>query len=97
MSKIEGAILASRVLAFYWASWSLTEMTYMPERVHSLSHYVGFLDGTSLFWRDQYFLAIALLVVRILGLSGAALFFWTCGPKVARLLLSPARIEKPVP
>jgi uncharacterized membrane protein len=87
--------LASRILALYWASWALSEMTYMPERVLSLSHYTGQLDGYSLYMHNQYSTIIASLVVRIIALSIAALAFWSCGPKVARLFLAPAGIENP--
>ncbi|MGO9865762.1 MAG: hypothetical protein ACLPLR_19325 [Terriglobales bacterium] len=87
MSKKEAILLVSRALALYLTTWALVEITYLPEHVFALSHFMR--QRSVLAPRDYstnyYLIYTVFIVVRMLALFLAAALFWRCGPRVQKL------------
>jgi hypothetical protein len=98
MSRKDVVLLASRTLAVLLTVQALTEISYLPEVLHSFLHYfryeptshtdMGYLD----YMRHYYLIRSAFLVVRIIGFSLMARWIYKGGPDVAELL-SPTEPE----
>jgi hypothetical protein len=89
MSRKDAATLASRTLALLLTVWALSEVSYLPERLHSFIHYNS-EPGPSTFtyYRNHYYLiSLGFLVVRIVGFSLMAGWLFKGGPDVEELLL----------
>jgi len=97
MSRKEAALLAGRALAIIQFVAALLEISYLPERLVSLSHYQHM--GTALAATEaDYFQAlgrvgIAFMLMRIAGLLILTVVFWNCGPWFESVLL-PKRDRK---
>jgi hypothetical protein len=81
MTKPEFVRILSRLFALYLLAWALTDCTYLPQHLLSLTHH---WNDTN-YWRNYYLLETASMVLRIAGLSLAAVYFWNAGPAVMRL------------
>lgn len=91
MSREEGIQIASRALALITAVSAVSTLTYLPDALVPLVHHLltrGALVGQD-YWTGYYVAITFSHVVRFLGLSLAALWFWKCGPGV-RSALFPA-------
>jgi hypothetical protein len=89
MTREEMASLASRAFALLMAAWALVEVSSLPERIVSLTHHLaerGVLR-TEDYWSTYYKVVLSALVVRILALAIAAVWFWKAGPRTQRLFL----------
>ena len=89
MSQKDAVLIASRVVALYFFFWAIDNLTYLPIHLLSFSHHSGehsVLVGTS-YWFRYYLEELILLCVRTALLSGAAWWFYRCGPKVQAFLL----------
>ena len=88
MSRRESFLLCSRVLAVIFMVWTLAEISYLPEKIYSLLHYVGEPFSS---YRDyvRHFdlLSVGFLVARIVGYGLLSLWFYKAGPEVQDLLL----------
>jgi hypothetical protein len=97
MSKKELAFLVSRAFGLLLATWALVDVTYLPERLFALSHYMS--QRSILAPRDymtSYYLIItAFALVRTLALFIAAALFWKCGPRVEKLFSPQLDIQEP--
>jgi len=82
MTKKELVLLASRAFALLLIVWAAVDVTYLPERLFALVHYLG--RRSVLLQHDYlnsyYLLVTALSAFRIMVLSVAASVFWKCGP-----------------
>ncbi len=88
MSKRDAVLVISRGFALLLATWAFVELTYLPERLFSLSRHVGqqsALATTSDYWSAYYILATVLLTFRVVVLLIAVIAFWRCGPRVEAL------------
>jgi len=84
MSRRDLVFVVSRAFALYLISWALADITYLPERLLSLSHEMS--RGSVLtkydYWASHYLVVTSFLVIRILALVLAARSFWRCGSRV---------------
>jgi hypothetical protein len=88
MSRDEVVRLVSRALAVSQFISALEEITYLPERMFAVHHYHQASEGLILSYTEVlYRFEISSLLFRIAGLLTLAWLFWTCGPRVAQLLL----------
>lgn len=91
-------MLASRALAVWLTVQALSEISYLPEVLHSSVHYfryeatshtdMGYLD----YMRHYYLIRSAFLVVRIIGFSLMARWIYKGGADIVELL-SPSEPE----
>ena len=95
MSRKDAVLLASRTLALLLTVWALSDVSYLPERLHSFLRYANQeLAGSALqYWRHYYLIALGFLIVRIVGFSLMARWLYKCGPEVEELLLPAEREE----
>ncbi len=98
MSRKEAVLLVSRALAIIQFVAALLDISYLPERFVSLSHYERIGSIVAATETDSYFQAlgrvgIAFMLVRIAGLLVLAVIFWNCGPWFETVLL-PKRDRK---
>jgi hypothetical protein len=88
MSRRDGVVLCSRVLAVLLTIWALSEVTYLPTSVYSLLHYAeGASTSSAPYWRHHYVMALGFLITRIVGYSLMASWLFRCGPDIEELLL----------
>jgi hypothetical protein len=84
MTRDEGVHLASRSLALLMIIWALVDVTYLPDVVTSLVHYLR--QRTILvpqnYWIHHYEMITTFYVFRTVALFIAARWFWRCGPGV---------------
>jgi hypothetical protein len=97
MSRKEAVLLVSRALAMIQLITAFLEITTLPVRLISLSHYTSRINASTAIPPDYYFksqdeVSIAFMWARIVGLLVFAFLFWNCGPWVERVLL-PKREE----
>jgi hypothetical protein len=88
MSRKELISVMSRWFGLLLATWAFVELTYLPERLFSLSRHLGeqsALHGAPDYWSSYYTLATVLLIIRVSALFIAAVTFWRCGPRVQAL------------
>ncbi|MGD0506635.1 MAG: hypothetical protein ABSA27_02490 [Terriglobales bacterium] len=87
MSREELALLASRAFALLLTTWALVDVTYLPEHLFALSHYMSQRSVLALhdYWATHYLIVAVLDLVRLLALFYAAALFWRCGPRVEAL------------
>ena len=87
MSRKEFVFVVSRWFAILLGIWGLVDVSYVPERLFSLSHFMNersALSGHN-YQSDYYLIATAFLFARALALFYAAGWFWRCGPRVQAL------------
>jgi hypothetical protein len=90
MLRKDGVILASRTLAVLLTVWALTDVSYLPERLYSLLHYLNHESASpaaSEYGRHYYLIQFGFLVTRIVGFSLMAMWLYKGGPDVEELLL----------
>jgi hypothetical protein len=97
MSRKDAVILASRTLAVLFTVWALSEVSYLPERLHSFLRYSNQDAAPSIaiqHWRHYYVIALGFLVTRIVGFLLMARWLYRGGPDIDELLL-PAELSDP--
>jgi len=84
MSQEEGAQLASRALGLLMIVWVLVDVTQLPQTVLGLAHHLqqSSVPIPQTYWTIYYLAGLSSHLVRIVGLSSAALWFWKFGPGV---------------
>jgi hypothetical protein len=90
MSRKDAVMLASRTLAVLLTVWALSDVSYLPERLHSLLHYLNHEPASPAAIeceRHYYLIQIGFLVTRIVGYSLLAMWLYKGGPEVEELLL----------
>jgi len=97
MSRKEAVLLAGRALAIIQFVAALLDISYLPERLVSLSHYQR-LGAAAVGTEAEYFqtlgrVGIAFMLMRIAVLLILAGIFWKCGPWFESVLL-PKRERK---
>jgi hypothetical protein len=99
MSRREMIFLMSRAFALVLIAWIVTDVTYLPSRILSLSHHMqqrGVLAGPD-YWTTYYSTELGLLLLRMLLWSVGAGMFWQCGERVERLFLDNSRLAAVAP
>jgi hypothetical protein len=90
MSRKDAVSLASRTLATLMIVWALTDVSYLPENLHSFLHYLNhegaFSTGIE-YQRHYYLVRLGFLVARIIGFSLMARWLYRGGPEIEELLL----------
>jgi len=91
MSKKEAVLLVSRAFAMIQLISALLELTYLPDRLLSLHHYVDRISRSvasqqDFYLRSSYQFETAFLLARIAILLSFAFAFWFNGPWVERIL-----------
>jgi hypothetical protein len=90
MSRKDAVTLASRTLAILLTVWALTDVSYLPERVHSFLHYLNHPPASSTaieYGRHYYLFQLGFLVTRVVGYSLLARWLYKGGPEIEELLL----------
>jgi len=90
MSRKDAVMLASRTLAVLLTVWALSDVSYLPERLQSLFHYLNHEQTSSAameYLRHYYLIQIGFLVTRIVGYSLMAMWLYKGGPEIEELLL----------
>jgi hypothetical protein len=90
MSRKDAVVLAARTLAALLTVWALTDVSYLPERLHSFLYYLSQEPPSSAsiqHLRHYYLIGLGFLVVRIVGYSLLARWLYKSGPEVEELLL----------
>ena len=98
MTREETVLLVGRAVACMQGMYAVVDATYLPERFMALHHYLQRLQmalaakDPGAFDLETYYVSlerveIAFFFGRIALLLLMALFFWNCGPRIARLLL----------
>jgi hypothetical protein len=98
MSRKEVVLLVSRALAVIQFVSAVLEITYLPERLLSFVHYVGFTGGSAMpgdYAATHYRVEIGFLFARIIFELVLTVVFWNCGPWVERTLLPSNPEQKP--
>jgi len=97
MSRKELVFVVSRTFALFLFTWAFAEVSYLPERLLSLTHHIS--EGSVLtrydYWSSYYLVVTSFLVVRILAFLLAAGSFWRCGPWVHALFAREVDDEVP--
>jgi len=90
ISRKDAVILASRTLAVLLTVSALADVSYLPERLHSLLRYLNHEPGTATaieYWRHYYLIQLGFLITRIVGFSLMARWLYKGGPDIEELLL----------
>jgi hypothetical protein len=98
MSREDGVQLASRALALLMIVWALVEFTYLPGTLLSMVHQ---LSPRSVLAPRDYWVASSVAntmtrVLRLIGLSVAAVWFWNCDPGVQSVFSVSRQSDPPV-
>ncbi|MGA1988705.1 MAG: hypothetical protein ABSG72_20725 [Candidatus Sulfotelmatobacter sp.] len=83
-------MLASRTLATLLIVWTLSDVSYLPENLHSFLHYLSHEPPASTaieYGRHYYLFLLGFLVTRIVGYSLMARWLYKGGPEIEELLL----------
>lgn len=97
MSRKEGVLLASRVLALYFFCWALDNLSYLPIHLFALVHHFSegsvLTGGTYLY---RYYLGeVLLFFARFLVFIGAAWWCYRGGPWLQAFLLPAGEVNTP--
>ena len=93
MSRKDAIVLASRTLATLLTVWALSDISYVPQSVHTLLHYLGSTAPSAEDTRHYYLLVLGFHAIRIVGYSLVARWLFTVGPDVEEFLL-PDRLRE---
>jgi hypothetical protein len=91
MSKTDAVVIASRALSVLLTVWALTEVSYLPEFLHSLLHYsdqsVQASASYTQYMHRYHLIRVGFLITRIVGYFLMARWFYKGGPEIEELLL----------
>jgi hypothetical protein len=88
ITKAELVQVVSRLFALFLLAWAIANITYLPQYLHSAIHHFNRTSlGDGDYWTRFYVLEIASLALRTACLFLAAMIFWKCGPRVAKIFL----------
>jgi hypothetical protein len=90
ISRKDAVVLASRTLATLLMVWALNDVSFLPERVHSLLHYLSHEPASPAaveYGRHYYLIQIGFLITRIVGYSLMAMWLYKGGTDIEELLL----------
>jgi hypothetical protein len=95
MSRDDAVLLVSRAIAVMQFITAFLEVTYLPERLTSLRHYsaIGSISPGSTYFENLDRVEIGFLFGRIACLLLTSWLFWSCGPRIGRLLLPPKKTD----
>jgi len=83
MTRKDAVTLASRAFSIYLLCWALDALSYLPERLFAFTHYASLTGfASAAYSKNYYFVALALLFVRVVTLFAFANWFYQAGPKV---------------
>lgn len=90
MTRKDGIVVGSRVLATVIAIWALTDVSYLPAEIHSFVRYAAAetpLSEAIAYWRHHYLIEVGFTITRIVGYSMMSVWLYRCGPEIEELLL----------
>jgi hypothetical protein len=91
MTKRDGVILGSRLLAVLLTVWTLSELSYLPSHLLAYLRYaeMGYSSSplANQYWKHHYLIELGFLITRIVGYSLMAAWLYKCGPDIEELLL----------
>lgn len=90
MSKKDGVVIASRALSVFLVVWALTEISYLPEYLHSYRYYPNAVSGSIgyvQYMQHYHLLRICFLITRTVGYSLMARWLYKAGPEVEEVFL----------
>jgi hypothetical protein len=90
MSKKDAVLLASRTLVVLLTVWALSDVSYLPENLHSFLHYLNHESASSTaneYLRHYYLIRLGFLVTRIVGYFLMAAWLYKGGREIEELLL----------
>ena len=90
MTRREGLLLASHAFALYLLSWGLSDVSYLPEHLHSFTHHSSVLISEDYWWRHDL-LSLSLLIMRIVALFATAGWLYRCSPRVEAYFFPPEK------
>ena len=97
ISRKDALTLASRTLATLLIVWALTDVSYLPERLHSYLHYLNHEPATSGidYMRHYHLIELGFLVARVVGYLLMARWLFQGGSEIEELLLPHEPYEGP--
>jgi len=95
MSRKDAVTLASRTLATLLIVWALSDVSYLPEKLHAYLHYLNHEPASSGidYLRHYYLIELGFLIARIVGYSLMARWLYQGGSEIEELLLPPETQE----
>jgi hypothetical protein len=96
MSRKDAILIASRTLSVFFTVWALTEISYLPEFLHSYLRYNG--EGIAQteyvhYMHHYHLLRLGFLITRIIGYALLARWLYKGGRGVEEVLF-PAHSDK---
>jgi hypothetical protein len=88
ISRNDAVVLASRTLAVLLTVSALTDVSYLPEHLHSFLHYLNHEGASSTaleYQRHYYLIRLGFLITRIIGYSLMARWLYKGGPEIEEL------------
>ena len=84
-------VLVARAVALYLLCWVGSELTYLPNRIHGLYHYVRSEHVSTIeqYMQNTYVLEVGFALIRILGIFLVAGWLYRCGPRVMAFFTEP--------
>jgi hypothetical protein len=96
MSRKDAIVIASRALSVFLTVWALTEISYLPEFLHSYLRYTseGIVQTEYVHYMHHYhLLRLGFLITRIVGYALMARWLYKGGQGVEALLF-PAQSDE---
>jgi uncharacterized membrane protein len=94
MTRREALLLASRALALYLLCWALTEVTYLPQRLFSLTHRSSVLISRD-YLSTYDLVGLWFHALRIVALFATAAWLYRGGAPVEAFFLPPEKALVP--
>ena len=85
-------VLVARAVALYLLCWMGSELTYLPDRIYRLYHYVRSerIATGERYFQNTYVIELGFALIRILGLFLVAGWLYRCGPRVRAFFTEPS-------
>lgn len=93
MSAKQTVTIVSRALAIYFLVWFLTDVTYLPSSLYSLSPRWSCSTITTPYWRNLDLLSLSFRLLRMVLVFFAVQWFYRAGPSIQKYFLSPSDEE----
>ena len=90
VTRKDVVVVASRTLALLVTLWALTDLSYLPEYIHTLLRYMDQTPSatpTAYSVRHYEFIRVGFLVTRVIGFALMARWLFQGGPEVEELFL----------
>ena len=87
----KNVVLVARAVALYLLCWIGGDLTYLPNRIYGLYHYVRseHVSTGQQYLQNTYVLEVGFALIRVLGLFLVAGWLYRCGPRVRAFFTEP--------